>query len=154
MASVKIGRCGHLRFLSRPGISLEMGVAAMLWLDLADVQAVLKAQDQRFCASGQLCGRTTGVLADVVDVRAVKIASDFKHPVGACNPSGESFSLSAAGARMRSKWSAGILGLFDPDLKKMLLGPAGAREAGLWQEIGLGQTMAEFADELAAIEVV
>jgi hypothetical protein len=152
MASVKSGRCGLLRFLSRSGISLEMGVAAMLRLGLGDIQAVLAAQAGRFCASGQRCGCTTGVLAHVVNDRTLKIASHSKYPVGTGILSGESVALSS-GARMGSKWSAGILGLFDPDRKKRSLGPAGVREAGLWQEIGLGQTVAEFANELAAIEV-
>lgn len=38
---------------------------------------------------------------------------------------------------IQGKWSAGILGLFDPDRKKRSLGPAGVREAGLWQGVGL-----------------
>lgn len=152
MASVRSGRCGHHRFLSGSGTGPEMGVAAILRLGLGDIQAVLAAQDRPFSASGQRWGRTTGVLAHVANGRAVKISSRSKYPVGTYRLSGETVALSS-GARTGSKWSAGILGLFDPDRKKQWLGPAGTREAGLWQEIGLGQSVAEFAGEHSALEV-
>ena len=101
-----------------------------------------------------MCGGTTGILAQVVGGRVTKIEPNSDNPIGVCNISTDFTNLKASGARMCPKGNAGIASLYDPDrVKKPLRRLAGsARGAGVWEEITYETAISEIAAKLAAIK--
>lgn len=151
MATKMIGRRDFLKLSGIVGATAGLGMAGLLRLDSAGVQAALAAQDEWIPTCCNMCGGTTGILARVYNGRVIKIEPNSFNPVGLCNISTDFTSLQSTGARMCPKGNAGIMTLYDPDRVKKPLKRFGPRGAGQWQEISYDQAVSEIADRLAAI---
>ena len=122
--SAGIGRRDFLRLSAIVGAGAGIGVTGLAEIDPAGLRAAHAAQGPWIPTSCNMCGGTTGVFANVVNGRVLKIEPNAFNPVGVANISTDYAQLKSTGARMCPKGNAAIMSLYDPDrIKRPLKRP-------------------------------
>ncbi len=154
MTNTRVGRRDFLRLSGLVGGAAGMQMMGLRLAGSADLQA--QTGDQWIPTCCNMCGGTTGILANVVNGRVVKIEPNSENPIGVANIYNDFVNLKATGARMCPKGNAAIMALYDADRVKTPLRrkPGTARGAGQWDVISHEQAVQEIADKLAAIKSI
>jgi thiosulfate reductase/polysulfide reductase chain A len=149
----KLSRRHFLTYTAATGAVGGLGPWGMQEVNAAQVQAALAGSDVWIPTCCNMCGGTTGVLAHVVNGRAIKLEPNSANPVGISNISTDYTALKSTGARMCGKGNASLMSLYDPDrVKTPLKRVAGsARGSGQFVPISYEQALSEIAAKLGVM---